>query len=283
MDQQANQYETTTGHSFSTKDWLNLHYKAVEKEYDSMVQSVGIQPGWRVLDAACGNGCFIHKLSELVGVHGRVDAIDLAPENIAALQSNVINKQYQCHVYPTRGNIMALPYETNVFDAVWCSAVTQFLSNDEFQSVISEFIRVVKPGGVIAIKEFDGTLFYFSPSVPTLLWNTAGLMDEQKQTSFLSRPIQMKTVLTNSGLLEVTQKTYLIEKRQPLNEVEKKYISAFFDAQDVSWVTLDKIPENDRRIWKLISNPTSKQYILNEQGFYWREGHIVAVGIVPSH
>jgi arsenite methyltransferase len=49
-----------------------------------MIRSVGIKPGWRVLDAGCGGGSFLPLLAELVGKDGNVSALDPAPENIEA-------------------------------------------------------------------------------------------------------------------------------------------------------------------------------------------------------
>jgi cyclopropane fatty-acyl-phospholipid synthase-like methyltransferase len=72
-------FETSTGHRFSSAEWLDLHYGAAEPEYEAMVRSVGFQTGWQVLDAGCGNGRFTSVIAEIVGTKGRVDAVDLPP------------------------------------------------------------------------------------------------------------------------------------------------------------------------------------------------------------
>lgn len=70
-------FETSTGHRFSSAEWLDLHYGAAEPEYEAMVRSVGFQAGWQVLDAGCGNGRFTSVIAEIVGTKGCVDAVDL--------------------------------------------------------------------------------------------------------------------------------------------------------------------------------------------------------------
>ena len=82
-------YTTSQGHDFSTGDWLDLHFDACKPEYGSMIKSIGIKPGWKVLDAGCGNGRFLDILSELVTSQGEIVAIDLAEENIKAVNNAV--------------------------------------------------------------------------------------------------------------------------------------------------------------------------------------------------
>jgi len=280
-ERNVNQFFTSTGHSFSTGEWLDLHFYAVEKEYTAMLKSTPIKMGDKILDAGCGNGRFTQKISELVGEDGFVASLDLAPENLSEALRNIRQNHCPCLVVPVRGNVSNLPFDDNVFDGVWCSAVTQFLSEVDFIKTVSEMKRVVRPGGFVAIKEFDGTLFYFSPFEPTLFWKSADLMDDQKKKNFLIRPIQMKSILEDSGFVNVEQQTFIIEKRAPLKEIERNYISAFFEAEDVSWVTLDNIPSEDQIFWRRISDPNSSTYIINNKNFYWREGHVVCTGIVP--
>lgn len=42
-----------------------------------------------------------------------------------------------------------LPFDGNTFDAVWCSNVTSFIDNKD--KAISEYLRVLKPGGVLIV------------------------------------------------------------------------------------------------------------------------------------
>ncbi len=49
-------HTTSTGIASSTTDWLDAHFEMARPEYEAQLRAVGIQPGWRVLDAACGGG-----------------------------------------------------------------------------------------------------------------------------------------------------------------------------------------------------------------------------------
>ena len=47
---------TSTGHAQAGTDWLDAHFQAARAEYEDALCYVGVQPGWRVLDAGCGGG-----------------------------------------------------------------------------------------------------------------------------------------------------------------------------------------------------------------------------------
>lgn len=48
--------KTSTGHELSESSYLDSHFETMKPEYETMIRSVGIQSGWKVLDAGCGGG-----------------------------------------------------------------------------------------------------------------------------------------------------------------------------------------------------------------------------------
>ena len=61
---------SSTGQVGTGAGYLSAHYEACRPEYEAMLRSVGMQPGWHVLDAGCGGGDFLPLLVELVGPGG---------------------------------------------------------------------------------------------------------------------------------------------------------------------------------------------------------------------
>ena len=64
--------------------WLEVHFEAMRAEYERMLRSVGLERGWRVVDAGCGTGPFLPSLRRLVGETGAVLARVVATDRSAA-------------------------------------------------------------------------------------------------------------------------------------------------------------------------------------------------------
>ncbi len=79
----SNMSASSTGQPMTASAGLDAHFAMARAEYEAMCRSVGIQAGWRVLDAGCGPGGFLPTIADLVGPGGGIAAIDLAPENVA--------------------------------------------------------------------------------------------------------------------------------------------------------------------------------------------------------
>jgi ubiquinone/menaquinone biosynthesis C-methylase UbiE len=76
---------SSTGLSMSGSDRLDVHFLAMQTEYEEMLRWVDIQPNWNILDAASGSGSFLPLMTELVGSGGKVSAIDMDPENVRVI------------------------------------------------------------------------------------------------------------------------------------------------------------------------------------------------------
>ena len=141
-------YTTSQGHDFSTSGWLDLHFEACKNEYENMVKSLPIQPGWKILDAGCGNGRFLDILSDLITSSGEICAIDLAQENVNAVKDTISSGHFNSRVFSNVGDVTSLDFPDNTFDLVWCANVTQYLDEANLNKTIEGFKRVLKPGEI---------------------------------------------------------------------------------------------------------------------------------------
>lgn len=98
-------FASSTGQIVTESSWLDLHFEAMRPEYERAVRSVGIEPGWRVLDAGCGGGSFLPLLAEAVGPGGKVTASDLDPGNVATVQRRVAESPLACPVEATSADL----------------------------------------------------------------------------------------------------------------------------------------------------------------------------------
>ena len=231
---------TTTGHELAGAEWLDLHFEASRPQYEFMIRAVGFQPGWSVLDAGCGGGSFLPLLNELVGATGHIAALDLAPENVDLVRKRMAIGEFSCAVAPRQGSLLQLPYTDDSFDAVWCANVSQYLTDDEFATMLDEFRRVTRPGGLVAIKEFDATALYWGPMEP-LLWthfveHGYNLSDHPdfKQFRGSLRTLNFPSWLRKHGFADIHFQTVTGHWQHPLRPVERQFlraVSAFWAAK----------------------------------------------------
>jgi SAM-dependent methyltransferase len=275
------------GHPASAVNWLDVHFEACRPEYEAMLRSVGIQPGWRVLDAGCGGGSYLPLIAEQVGATGSIVAFDLAPENVAAVAERVAAGDLPCPVETQLGSVVALPFPDDAFDAVWCANTSEFLTDDEFATALSEFRRVVRPGGVVAIKEAELGHTVFGPADPSYYWH---MMDIRLHTDMpmlrlttwgQARGRQMHVWLARAGLQAVWLRTTLIERRAPLLSAERRWYGEYFASMAQIAARL-ALPEADLAFWTAQRDPSSPAHIINDPAFYFCEGAVVAVGQVPE-
>lgn len=275
--------KTSTGHELSEGSYLDSHFEAMKPEYEAMIRSVGIKSGWKVLDAGCGGGSFLPLLAELVGSTGHISAYDLAPENIERVDALVENRQFPCSIETRVGNLTSLPYEDNRFDVVWCANITQYLTDDELSKMLAEFRRVVRPGGFVAVKEYDLCFNLFTPFDPTMMWRFYDAVRHHiPPVQGGLRAFQLPTWLKQAGLVNVGFKSFLCERKAPLRPVEREFIGTILNVHAQAAESVD-LPEQDMLAWRELGNFDLPDHILKHPDFYFREGSIVVVGQAPEN
>jgi hypothetical protein len=213
----------------------------------------------------------ISRLTDLVGPRGTVYALDLAAENIAAVQSRIGQKAFPCSVEASIGSVLNPPYHDNSFE--------------ELERMLKEFCRIFRPGGLIAVKDQDASN-RLQPADPALLWR---LYDAARsspgpqgvQFRGLLRTSELRGWFTKVGLLEVWQRATVVERWAPLLPVEREFLGEVLSFA-VELADQVGVPASDRETWHRLCGPESHNYILDHPDFYWREVHVVVAGRVPK-
>lgn len=274
----------STGQQMVDSDWLDVHFEASRPEYESMLYAAGIQSGWTVLDAGTGSGSFLPLLSDLVGENGKLCAIDLAIENVEIVQKQLITQKLSCPTEMRQGSITEIPFEDNTFDAIWCANTFQYLTKDELEGALAEFQRVVKPGGLVVVKEFDATALYFGPFDPILIWH----LFEALQGSELQLgagalfTVDLRHYFTEAGLTNVRFKTFVGDHQHPLRPAEIEFLKSAL-RHYASLAEQAGLPEAEVEIWrKKIKDSNGSDHILKRPDFYFRETHGLVTGNVAA-
>jgi len=274
-------HASATGQALTEAHYLDTHYEACRPEYEAMLRAAGFAPGSHVLDAGCGGGSFLPLLAELVGATGRLTALDLAPDNVAAVRERLAAWALPCPVEAQAGGVTALPFADATFDAVWCANVLMYLDDDACAAALAEFRRVTRPGGLVAVKELDVAFSLVYPATPGLSWRLwDGLFGAGVGTGPL-RSHALRRLMEAAGFAAVRQRTTVVERWAPLRPVERRLwggIYAHFAGQSEALA----LPEADRDFWREQRDPASPGAIINHPEFYLSEGDVLAVGIVPA-
>jgi ubiquinone/menaquinone biosynthesis C-methylase UbiE len=108
-----------------------------------------LRSGLDVLDCGCGPGSMTLDIAELVApglVHG-MDSSPIQIEQALRLQQ----ERGQKNVRFTTGSAYRLPYDDGQFDVIFAHALLYHLQHPE--QAVAEFHRVLKPGGIVGLRD----------------------------------------------------------------------------------------------------------------------------------
>jgi len=106
------------------------------------------------LDLACGNGAYALALSRRIDANGIIYAVDLWEEGINQLTS-AIRQQGILNVRALLSNVeRTLLPDGSVDLCLMASVLHDLIAIDKAEGTLNEVVRVLKPGGELAIIEF---------------------------------------------------------------------------------------------------------------------------------
>ena len=128
-------------------------------EHRLATELMELEAGDAVLDVACGPGNFSRHFASVVGDEGLCVGLDAS----ATMLERAVADTPGGGIAYVRGDAMALPFRSGVFDAVCCFAALNLIP-DPF-ATLDEIARVLAPGGRVALLTSSTT---GPPPLPTL-------------------------------------------------------------------------------------------------------------------
>jgi SAM-dependent methyltransferase len=136
--------------------WMTGDYglfaRYMEKDAEQFYQRLGIAPGTRLLDVACGAGQ-IALIAARAGA--KVTGCDIATNWVEQARTRAATEGLE--IAFEEGDAEALPYQDAQFDAVVSMFGAMFAPRPEL--VAAELTRVCRPGGIIAMANWTPTGF----------------------------------------------------------------------------------------------------------------------------
>jgi len=191
-----------------------------------------LKSGMRFLDCGCGPGTLTIGFAQHVAP-GETIGIDreigqTKPIAKAAASDGIENLTFE------QGDVYRLPYPDASFDVAFASAVLGSLT--DAQLVVGEMVRIVKPGGIVGLKEFDHGGDMIWPQSPTI----------ERSVEHYHRLRAENGHEPNAGR---RLKEYLAD-----NDCDVDYVNAFYDQQ----TTVDKLEpyiERNNRLFREVLGP----------------------------
>jgi ubiquinone/menaquinone biosynthesis C-methylase UbiE len=123
-----------------------------------------LAPGQRLLDVGCGPGTITVDLARVV-FPGTVTGIDVSSEIIDAARRDHPGAG-DLHVSFAVGDVYALDFDDGSFDVAYAHQVLQHLSDPV--AALAELRRVLRAGGLLAVRDSDYGAFVWTPDDPRL-------------------------------------------------------------------------------------------------------------------
>lgn len=136
--------------------WIAGDFGEIARFYpdqaEEFVSRLGLKPGMKVLDVACGTGNLALPAAKAGAL---VTGVDIAPNLVEQARENA--RRASVNVQFDEGDAEALPYDDASFDAVITMFGAMFAPRPEL--VAAELKRVCRPGGLIAMANWTPTGF----------------------------------------------------------------------------------------------------------------------------
>jgi ubiquinone/menaquinone biosynthesis C-methylase UbiE len=123
-----------------------------------------LKPGMSLLDCGCGPGTITVGLAKIVAP-GHVTGIDICSEQFE-LGRRLAAEHSLANVSFEQGDVAELRFDDASFDAVFAHGVLYHLSDPHV--ALNEMRRVLRPGGLLGIRDTDEAGTLFGPRTPLL-------------------------------------------------------------------------------------------------------------------
>lgn len=131
--------------------WLERDTREEEERLSQLVEILAPKPGEAVADIGAGSGVITMMIAEKVGPEGRVYAVDIQPEMLAAIESKLEKEKIE-NVELVLGTIKTPKLPPNSCDLAFM--VDVYHEFDFPHEMLTGIVEGLKPGGRIAFVEY---------------------------------------------------------------------------------------------------------------------------------
>lgn len=174
---------------------IGKHLRAME---DNLIESLDLPKGSKVLDAGCGAGFVaVHLGKKGYYVHG----IDVVDHHLVKARRNIKAYGLEAEVTATKGDYHHLnQFEDGSFDGAY--TMETLVHATEPEAAISEFYRVIRPGGSLVLYEYDHIGYSNQTNASSSSWQTINKLAAMPAYDRFKQGV-LKTMLEGAGFVDV--------------------------------------------------------------------------------
>jgi ubiquinone/menaquinone biosynthesis C-methylase UbiE len=246
---------------------LSVCNPLIEPVLHSAIRALQLPAGSRGLDAGCGVGLQALLLAEAVGPAGHITGLDLAPEFLVRAGKIVKEAGLSERISFREGNVNKLPFDDNTFDWAWSASCVGYHPMDPLPP-LRELVRVVKPGGRVAILAWSSQQLL--PGYPfleaRLNASAAGVAPFVKGMRPERHFLRALGWFHNLGLEEPTAHTFVSDVHAPLSDDTRSALTALFQMR---WEgAQSEVSQEDWAEYQRLCQSESSDFILNLPDYY---------------
>src|SRR5262245_55278657 len=154
------------GGTLTEQERLIVQARGLEAPARSLLDRISIKPGARAIDVGCGPIGIMNLLSERVGSEGTVVGVEREPRFVEMARAEVSQRGLQ-NVQIVNADALRTGLEKNSFDVVHERLVFINVPTATQEAILVEMFSLLKPGGTIALQEYDATSYVCYPEHPS--------------------------------------------------------------------------------------------------------------------
>jgi ubiquinone/menaquinone biosynthesis C-methylase UbiE len=261
---------------------LDAYHRSRAAELRAIIATLPLRPDSRVLDVACGDGCYSHWLAERAG---QVIGMDLCAAYLDLAVRPGTAAEYAHRISFGRADAARLPFKDGSFDLVWCAQ--SFFTLPDPLVILREMVRVTQPAGHIVVLENDSLHQILLPWPAELELAVRSAQFQAHAAKHGMGAVDKFYIGRNlCGLFRecdierCEMHTFPIERRAPLSIDEELFLCLYFaELREGAWPYLDAAAQ---AAFDRLFDPCSASYLLRRPDFHLTHLETLAIGQRPG-
>ncbi len=287
-----------------SEEALNVDYASAELRYNafmlpayrSALAALVLRSGMHLVDVGSGPGGLFPLFGEAVGPRGHITGVDGSQIHLDAAADFARQQGVQTPLTLVQADLrQPFDFADNTFDCAWCADLLWANLFPDPMPVVREMVRVVKPGGTVAI--FFGNFYraQYLPGYRRLEWlastaENVRWQNEAEPTATNPYPNPYERALQwlqASGLHQCAISIHPLLYQQPLPAAARDYLEGYLFAEAFgpavqSCGAAVGMSEAERTRFQELTTPGTPDYLLDQPDYYCLQTSVLATGRVAA-